>query len=118
MLADTGIVSHSAKAAGVSRKTVYEYRNNCSEFSRRWDEAEQRGLDMLEDIARKRAMQSSDGLIMFLLKHKRPMTYNPPAQAQVQMDVANLSDDELQREIADLEARILAASTAGGNSDS
>jgi hypothetical protein len=55
---------------------------------------------------------------MFLLKHKRPMTYNPPAQAQVQMDVANLSDDELQREIADLEARILAASTAGGNSDS
>jgi len=107
VLSETGIVTQAAHAAGVSRITVYRHRASNPEFAKRWEEAEQRGIDMLEDVARKRAMQSSDTLLIFLLKHKRPEVYNPPVRSQVEMDVTALSDDELRERIAELETRVL-----------
>jgi hypothetical protein len=111
-LAETGIVTQAAHAAGINRLTAYRHRASNPEFAKRWEEAEQRGIDMLEDVARKRAMQSSDTLLIFLLKHKRPNVYNPPVRSQVEMDVAALSDDELRQRIAELEGTVL--STAAG----
>ena len=108
-LADTGIVTDAAAAAGITRMTVYCYRHNNPEFARRWAEAEQRGIDMLEDVAYRRARESSDTLLIFLLKHKRPSIYNPPVRSQVEMDVAALSDDELRQRIAELEGTVLSA---------
>jgi hypothetical protein len=107
VLGETGIVTHAAKAAKVSRETVYLYRNNSAEFARRWAEAMELGNEMLEDVARQRALKGSDRLLQFMLTHNKPERYNPPFMQQVQMDVSKLSDEELRARIAELEGGVL-----------
>lgn len=65
---DTGIVAAAAQAAKVSRETVYLYKRENEEFQKRWAESEALGFAVLEDVATKRAMKSSDTLVIFLLK--------------------------------------------------
>jgi|GEM_PF-3410146 len=116
-LGETGIVTHAAKAARVTRQTVYLYKRNSSEFARRWAEAMELGNEMLEDVARQRALKGSDRLLQFMLTHNKPERYNPPFMQQVQMDVSSLSDDELRREIAALEGRVLQTSSSEDDDD-
>jgi hypothetical protein len=117
VLGDTGIVTHAAKAARVTRQTVYLYKRNSPEFARRWAEAMELGNEMLEDVARQRALKGSDRLLQFMLTHNKPERYNPPFMQQVQMDVSSLSDDELRREIAALEGRVLQTSSSEDDDD-
>jgi hypothetical protein len=96
-LAETGSVIDAVRVAGTSRTRVYELRKVDPAFSAAWSEAEDIAADRLEDEARRRAVEGvseplvsggklvrddsgqpitarrySDGLLMALLKARRP----------------------------------------------
>jgi hypothetical protein len=89
-LASTGNVTHSAKAAVVDKKTVYNHRHGDPDFAAAWLEAIDEANDTLEAEARRRAVNGvvepvyqggqkvgeilkySDTLLIFLLKGNRP----------------------------------------------
>lgn len=73
-LATGASVTGAARGTGVSRATLYALRLQDEEFRARWDEAVEKGTDVLEDLALKRA-RTSDVLIIFLLKARRPERY-------------------------------------------
>lgn len=66
-LADTGCVSHAAKAAGVSRSTAYAMRHRAthSTFALAWDVAIQLGRKRLLDIAMERAIEGQEVAIWY-----------------------------------------------------
>jgi hypothetical protein len=90
--------ARAAKAAGVGRSTAYLWRRQDPEFARKWDEAVVEGIDLLEEEARRRAVDGfnerpvyhrgvivgeireySDKLLMFLLKRRMPEVYGKDA---------------------------------------
>jgi hypothetical protein len=56
-LADTGSVTTAAAVAGTSRTRVYELRKKDTAFAAAWEEAEEIATDMLEEEARRRAIE-------------------------------------------------------------
>ena len=74
-LADGLSINAACRAAGVGRTTYYMWRNDDPEFASAADDAIEAGTDTLEDIARERAKDSSDTLLIFLLKARRPGKY-------------------------------------------
>lgn len=75
MFAATGSVLLSARAAGVNRTTPYEERAHNAEFAAAWQQAEEDAIQLLEAEARRRALSTSDVLLIFLLKARRPSVY-------------------------------------------
>jgi len=73
--ASSGNVKHSAMAAGIDRDAAYRRRQRDPEFAQAWAQAEQDAVDTLEAEARRRALATSDQLIIFLLKSLRPSVY-------------------------------------------
>ncbi len=89
-LAATCNVFASSKHAGIERQTAYDARKSDKEFARRWEIAIDEGVDVLEEEARRRALEGtrepiyqggflvghkqrySDTLTIFLLKAHRP----------------------------------------------
>lgn len=89
VLRTTGNVSVAARAAGVSRHTVYEHRHRDDDFRRDWDSALEEALDDLEATLLRRALEGTekpvfyagktcgkiksynDNLGMFFLKNRR-----------------------------------------------
>jgi len=76
----TGIISHAAKAVGVDRRTVYNWRGASPEFEEAFVEALDVSIGVLEDEAKARAMglrgeKPSDLLLIFMLKAARPHIY-------------------------------------------
>ena len=83
----------AAARAGISRRTVYDWREGDAEFARAWDTAVDAGTDRLEDEALRRAAKGtlrpvyqggkrvgtvreySDTLLIFSLKGRRPEKY-------------------------------------------
>lgn len=74
-LRETANVRFACQQAGISRKSAYAARNRSPDFARAWDDAIEDATDALEAIARKRACDSSDLLLIFLLKAHRPEKY-------------------------------------------
>ncbi len=84
-----GIVTQAAIEAGIDRDTAYYERQRDPVFAAEWKEALDRGVDMLEDVAKKRAFEGSDTLLIFLLKAHRPEVYRETTRninANVQID--------------------------------
>lgn len=89
-LCDGSSVTKACEAAGIPRQNVYEWRNADEDFKIAWEEALEAGADVLEDEAKRRAVDGweepvhyqgkptgsvrkySDTLLMFLLKGRRP----------------------------------------------
>ena len=88
----TGNVTLAASGAGVTRQNVYGTRSRNKAFRRRWDEALEQAMDLLEGEARRRATGIkrdvwyagevvgsesvySDTLLMFLMRAHRPHLY-------------------------------------------
>jgi hypothetical protein len=69
-------IAGCANAAGVGRRTVYDWRKADSRFAERWDEAWDVGTDYLEDLALKNAERGSERLLLALLKARRPERYS------------------------------------------
>ena len=92
-LSRTGNVSAAADAARIDRTTAYAARKRSREFYEAWEMALDRGGDILEAEARRRAIQGteepvyyqgqivgsvrkySDTLLIFLLKAHKPAKY-------------------------------------------
>jgi len=65
---DTGSITLAAKAAGVNRHTVHTWRREDKGFAKRFEEARQVAVTMLEDEAVKLAKNRSERMIQFLLR--------------------------------------------------
>ena len=88
-LKDTGNVRASAQAADVNRSTAYKTRNADPDFSRAWDVAMEDAIDVLEYVARQRAVREknpSDLLLIFLLKAHRPEKFSDRVKVDVTID--------------------------------
>ena len=88
MLSATGNVSLACQAAGISRNTAYKARQSNQAFADGWGEALTTALDLLEAEARRRAMTTSDTLLIFLLKAHKPemyrARYEPPREDTIE----------------------------------
>jgi hypothetical protein len=69
-------VEEAAHKARVSRRMVFEWKASDEEFRRDFDAAYDSGTDVLESIARKRAIDGSDALMIFMLKTRDPARFN------------------------------------------
>lgn len=74
-LADGLSISSACEAAGIARPTYYEWLAEEPDFAAKVEAAIETGTDRLEEIARRRAADSSDTLLIFLLKARRPGVY-------------------------------------------
>lgn len=74
-----GKVSLAAKKAGVSRRTLYRYKNNDEKFSKNWEEAiflaKEDLADMAEYELRKAVLRGNIKAIIYTLKRFRPDIY-------------------------------------------
>ena len=76
-------VNAACEAAGIGRRTAYEWRAADEQFRADWETAVEEGTDSLEDIAIQRAKDSSDTLMIFLLKARRPEKYKDRLSQEV-----------------------------------
>jgi transposase-like protein len=74
-LSDGLSVAAGCQAAGIGRTQVYQWRKDDPDFENAWDAALEVGTDLLEDEAKRRAMSTSDVLMIFLLKARRKEKY-------------------------------------------
>lgn len=74
-LRNSGNVRAACHAAGIDRPKAYDHRDRDPAFAAAWATALEDACDTLEAMARKRAMDSSDLLLIFLLKAHRPAVY-------------------------------------------
>jgi len=80
--ASSGNVKHSAMAAGIDRDVAYRRRQRDPEFAEAWRLAQEDAVDALEAAARRRALATSDSLLIFLLKSLRPSVYRERAEVK------------------------------------
>ena len=70
-----GTVTAACQAERIHRSTYYAWRAADPAFAAQADDAIESGTDVLEDEARRRALNGSDTLLIFLLKARRPEKY-------------------------------------------
>lgn len=68
-------ISRAASAAGIQRRSVWRWRKDDPVFAEAFAEAEELATQSLEEEALRRARSSSDTLLIFMLKAKRPEVY-------------------------------------------
>ncbi|WP_336946414.1 hypothetical protein [Asaia sp. HN010] len=114
-LKKSGNVSEAARAAGIDRKTAYNWRRGDEIFSEHWNLALEEATDLLEAEARRRAIEGyeepllyggrlicdpdgkpvtrkrySDGLLRMLLRAHRPASFRD-GRGSVEASEAELS---------------------------
>lgn len=83
LFAQTGNAMLSARGSGVDRSTPYDLKQRDEAFARAWSEADEASIQVLEAEARRRAMATSDRLLEFLLKARRPAVYRENHRVEV-----------------------------------
>jgi hypothetical protein len=83
-LAKGWTADEAARKAGMSRRALFQWRADDSEFRCDYEAAYASGTDCLEAIARRRAVAESDTLLIFLLKTRDPDRFN---RKQVQVAI-------------------------------
>src|SRR5262245_29225853 len=87
----TGNVRLAATAAGIDRDSVYLRRQKDAGFARQMASAREDAVDTLEAEARRRALSTSDTLLIFLLKALRPDTYRESIRVDVRREAEALA---------------------------
>jgi len=72
--AECGNVTRACEIAKVGRRTHYNWLED-PDYEAAFSDAENQAVDALEGEARRRALESSDTLLIFLLKSRRPELY-------------------------------------------
>jgi hypothetical protein len=90
----SGNVRLATNAAGIDRSTPYRRAERDPTFAAQWAEAGQDAIDVLEAEARRRALNQSDRLLMFLLKAERPQKYRDQMSA---LDYRHILEREAER---------------------
>lgn len=111
-LRNTANVRAACQQAHVSRVVAYELRKTDERFARRWQDAIDEAIDVLEAVGRQRALETSDTLLIFFLKSHRPQVYRETirhelveAEARRWAEVYGLDADEVLAE-AERELRL------------
>lgn len=107
VFAATGNVRLAAGAAGVSRDAPYKRAQANTAFAAEWLRAREDAVDMLEAEARRRALNASDSLLMFLLKSERPERFRE--RVDVRFDIRREAERIATRLGVDPEAAIAEA---------
>lgn len=124
--AQTGNVTAAAEAAGIARRTHYDWLESDPVYAEAFAEAQEKAIDLLELEARRRALEGvdepvfykgvevgavrkySDTLLIFLLKGYRPERYKErvaaehsgpdggPIEHKHEVDLSKLSTEELR----------------------
>ena len=89
--AASGNVLLAASAAGVSRDTPYKRARTNRSFADRWASAREDAIDFLEGEARRRAINGSDALLMFLLRAHRPERYRETLRIDVAREASAIA---------------------------
>jgi len=85
-LRNSGNVRMACRAAGIPRRTAYNWRDKWATFHDEWDEALEDACDFLEGEAWRRAVENnSDRLLMFLLKAHRPERFKDRSEADINL---------------------------------
>jgi hypothetical protein len=84
VLRNTANVRSACEAAGISRVDAYRQRKRNAGFAKRWQEAIDEAVDLLEAEAFRRGMAISDTLLIFLLKCHRPTVYRDRVGIEVE----------------------------------
>jgi hypothetical protein len=71
-LRNSANVRYSCEKAGIGRRTAYDRKEKDKDFANAWADALEDACDALEAVATTRARESSDVLMIFLLKAHRP----------------------------------------------
>jgi hypothetical protein len=76
-------ITLACKAAGVSRRTCYDHREQNPKFAEAWDTALAASVDRVETTCFKLASEGEPRLIEFILKAHRPAIYRERIEAAV-----------------------------------
>lgn len=98
-LGGSGNVSAACAAAGISRQTAYQWRDSDPVFAAEWDAKLEEGLDELEREAQRRAKESSDTLLIFLLKSKRRSVFGDQSKVEHSGQVGLITLGDVGREV-------------------
>ena len=85
---DTGIVRDAIEGCGYSRATWWDWIEKDPEFAAAVEQAKEDAIEVLEREARRRARETSDVLLIFLLKAARPEIYRDRIDARLTGDAA------------------------------
>lgn len=113
VLREGSSVTAACRAVDISTPTAYKWRQEIPEFAAAWEAAIESGTDLLEDEAKRRALKTSDTLLIFLLKGRRPEKFRDNMKVQVE----NV-ESEIERELARLAGRAETAATRTTEGDS
>jgi len=94
-------VCGAVKAAGASRASVYRWKDEDAAFGEAWNEAREECVDLLEAEAKRRALEGSDTLLIFLLKSYRPDVFSERVRQTIEQKAE-------VRTIPDVAARVAA----------
>lgn len=110
-------VTAACKAVGITKPTLYSYRKQDAVFAKEWEDAIESGTDTLEDEAKRRAVDGSDTLLIFLLKGRRPAKFKDNA-ITYNVDYAKLTDEQISRLAAgEHPSTVLANSSPSGDGE-
>lgn len=123
-------VAEACRIAGIDRTTAYNHKHADQDFSAAWDSAIELSMDKAEAELYRRAVEGvekpvyqggelvghlqeySDTLLIFMLKSRRRATYGE--RLTVDIDVTQLTDEQLERLAAKEDPRRVLGTRAGG----
>lgn len=114
-------VKAAAEAAGVGRRTFYDWRDMDAEFREAWEDAITGSVEVLEDEVRNRALDRTDKnshiLLMFLVKRHRP-EYRENYKAEKSGAEDKVTEFDFSREDMDKAIAILQEASNAPSSES
>ena len=96
-----GNITKSSGDAGVTRQAVFYAYKRHPDFRVLYDEAKEQSIEVLEDVARKRATDSSDNLLIFLLKAAKPEVYREVVRNENINVNMNANLEKLDKQLTD-----------------
>jgi hypothetical protein len=72
---ECGVIGEAARIAGVDRTQHWQWLKD-PQYAQQFEDCKQDAIDNLVSIARKRALEKSDTLLIFLLKSARPEEFS------------------------------------------
>lgn len=98
--AQSGMVSEACRSVGIDRSTAYKTRQRDEAFALAWADVEERSTEELEREAKRRAVDGSDTLMIFLLKARRPEKYRENVKIEhagtIKQDLSSVTSEQLR----------------------
>src|SRR5262245_47801407 len=94
-------VTTACRAANISRKTAYEYRNSDETFRQAWEDAQEFSIDVVEDKLREMALSGHVVAIIFYLKSARPQKYRETRALMSPKELEAVLEKEIEERVVE-----------------